>query len=186
MRGHRLVKFTRRFEPGHVMGYVAGVGKGIALLAYVDQTIRFDGFQVFRSRDLRRLRPAPTAGFVETALRLRGDQRPALPRLHLDGFGEVIRSAGRHFPLVTIHREGVDSGVCHIGKVVDVDARRVTLLEIQPDATWDTDPESYLLGEITRVDFGGGYEDALFAVGGAPPEREDKSSSALPVEAPRR
>jgi hypothetical protein len=50
--------------------------------------------------------------------------------------------------------------------VVDLRKGRVTLLEIGPDATWDGRLESYQLSEITRVDFGGDYEDALHLIGG--------------------
>jgi hypothetical protein len=45
----------------------------------------------------------------------------------------------------------------------------MSLLEINPDATWDDTPSEYRLSEITRVNFGGDYEDALYLVGGSPP-----------------
>lgn len=44
----------------------------------------------------------------------------------------------------------------------------MSLLEIGPDALWDDEPETYRLSEITRVDFGGAYEEALHLVGGFP------------------
>jgi hypothetical protein len=46
--------------------------------------------------------------------------------------------------------------------------RRVSLLKIDPDATWDTTPTEYRLREITRVGFGADYENALHLVGGEP------------------
>ena len=81
----------------------------------------------------------------------------------------MLTTANRAFPLVTIYREQADAGVCHIGRVVGVSKTSVTLLEIGPDATWYAEPEAYRLSEITRVDFGGGYEEALHLVGGDPP-----------------
>jgi hypothetical protein len=77
-----------------------------------------------------------------------------------------LRTANRAFPLVTIHREKVDAGACWVGRVVDLGRGRVTLLEIGPDASWDDELETYRLNEITRVDFGGDYENALQLVGG--------------------
>jgi hypothetical protein len=44
----------------------------------------------------------------------------------------------------------------------------VSLLEIGPDAVWDKEPSEIRLGEITRIEFGGGYEEALHLVGGRP------------------
>ena len=42
-----------------------------------------------------------------------------------------------------------------------VQAGSVSLMEIDANAVWYDDVEFYRLDEITRVDFGGGYEEAL-------------------------
>jgi len=67
--------------------------------------------------------------------------------------------------LVTIHREQVDPAVCYVGRVVRVVGGRVCLLEIRPDASWE-EPTPYRMSEITHVDFGGDYENALLLMGG--------------------
>ena len=77
---------------------------------------------------------------------------------------ELLRTASRTFPLVTIHREKVSPDVCHIGRGLAVSDSEVSLLEIGPDACWDDDALSYRTNEITRVDFGGDYEKALLLV----------------------
>ena len=84
---------------------------------------------------------------------------------------ELLLSASRLFPVVTIHIEKVDPDVCYIGRIVDLNKDHVALLEIGPDACWDKKPTSYRLREITRVDFGGQYEEALHLVGGGPTMR---------------
>lgn len=173
MRRRHMVRFERRFEPGSITGYVVGVSSDLCMLLYIDGAIRFDGFQVFRSRDIRKLRVEPNATFKATALMRRRDRRPVKPQLRLADFRQVIRSAGRCFPLVTIHREQVDPGVCQIGAVVDVGDRRVVLREIRPDGTWMHRAAAYALREITRVDFGGAYEHALHVVGGRPPRANE-------------
>jgi len=170
VRRKLLVRFTRPFEQGFVHGYVLAVGSRWLLLALVGDGIRFNGFQCFRLRDVRELRvPHPHAGFVEAALKKRGERLPRRPRVGVVCIEDLLQSANRSFPLVTIHREAVDPDVCWIGRVLDMDRRRVTLLEIDPDACWDKEPTDFRLSEITRVDFGGDYEDALYIVGGPPP-----------------
>jgi len=165
-----MVRFERRFDPHSTTGYVVGVGAHLFLLVHIDDSIRFDGFQVHRHRDVRKLRAEPNASFLEAALKRRRAVRPAKPRLRLHDIRQLIRAAGRHFPLLAIHREQVDPDVCQIGAVMDVGERRVTLREIRPDGTWRSELDHYALREITRVDFGGSYEDALHVVGGrAPP-----------------
>lgn len=49
---------------------------------------------------------------------------------------------------------------------------RVSLLEIGPGASWDDQPNEYKLRDITRIDFGGDYEQALHLVGGAAVEQK--------------
>jgi len=164
-RARVLVRFGRPFEPGHVLGYVRATGPAHFLVAVIGEKLVPNGFQAFRIRDVRHLDvPHANAGFVEESLRLRGERVPRTPRVRLDGFPALLRSAGRLYPLVTIFRERVDPASCWIGRVLDVDDRRVRLLEIDPSASWEPDPSEYRIPEITRVDFGGGYEEALALV----------------------
>ena len=166
MRTRRLVRFSRRFEASTIKGYVLDVGPRFFLLALVCDRVRFDGFECFRRSDVKNLQPDLYAPFVETALKKRGERRPKKPRVSVESIEDLLLSASRAFPLVTIHREQVDPNVCWIGRVQGVDRGRLSLLEIGPDATWEDSPEEYRVAEITRVNFGGDYEDALHLVGG--------------------
>jgi hypothetical protein len=156
---------SRRFEDFPVRGYVLDVGPRFFLLAVVTDRLWFDGFQCLRVADVKGVGRDPYADFSEAALKKRSERKPTKPRISVDGIEELLRSAGRAFPLVAIHREKVDPDVCQIGRVIGVEAEHVGLLEIAPDATWDKSPTEYRLREITRVDFGGDYEDALYIVG---------------------
>jgi hypothetical protein len=144
------------------------VGPRFFLLALVSDRIRYDGFECFRCNDVKGLRPDLYASFVETALKKRGLRRPKKPYVSVGGIEELLLSAGRAFPLVTIHREQLDPAVCWIGRVLGIQRGRVSLLEIGPDAMWEDTPQEYRVGEITRVNFGGDYENALHLVGGPP------------------
>jgi hypothetical protein len=173
-RNKVLVTFTRPFERGSVNGYVIEIGPEFFLIALVSDGIRFDGFQCFRLSDVRRLQvPGKYAAFAESALKKRGKRIPKKPTVLVSSLPKLLVTANRAFPLITIHREKVDPAVCQIGHVVDLRNGGVVLLEIGPDAVWDEKPETYRLSEITRVDFGGDYEEALHLVGGLP--RTNKS-----------
>src|ERR1017187_163903 len=164
-----IVRFTRPLERGSVHGYVIDIGPEFFLVALVSDAIRFNGFQCFRLLDVRRLQvPGKYAAFAEAALKKRGERIPKKPHVLVTSLPRLLLTASRAFPLITIHREKVDPGVRQIGRVVEVMDGRVSLLEIGPDAAWDDKPESYRLSEITRVDFGGDYEEALHLVGGLP------------------
>lgn len=163
------MRFTRRFEDGWVGGYVIAIGPEFFLLALVSDRIWFDGFECFRTSDVRRLQaPQKHAAFIEAALKKRGEHIPRKPLVNIGNIEEILTSANRAFPLVTIHREVAAQGACWIGRVLKVARGRVSFLEIGPDATWEEKPDEYKLREITRVGFGADYEDALHLVGGPP------------------
>jgi hypothetical protein len=164
----RLVRFERRFEEGRVHGYVLDVGPEFFLLALVDDRIWFDGFECFRIADVSRLRVDPYEQFLKHALKKRGERWRGKPRVSLKNVHDLLLTAGRAFPLVTVHREEIDPDVCFVGRVLEVTPEVVRLLEIRPAAVWETKPEEYRLKEITHVNFGGDYEDALYLVGGEP------------------
>jgi hypothetical protein len=173
-----LVKFTRPFEGGWVSGYIQDLGPRWFLLALVDDGIRFNGFQCFRVSDVRELRvPHPYAAFAEAALKKRGERLPKKPRVGVASVEELLLSASRSFQRVTIHREKVDPSICEVGQVVRVTGGRVWLREINPDATWKAESRQCRLRDITRVDFGGAYEEALQLVGGRPPAGSPRTAT---------
>jgi hypothetical protein len=169
MHRRALIQFWRRFEPSKIRGYVLDVGPQFFLLALVGDRIWFDGFECFRINDAKDVRLDPYSAFAQAALKTRGESRPKKPRVSVANIEDLLLSAGKAFPLVTIHREQVDPAACWIGRVQNVNRGRVTLLEIGPDAVWDDSPARYRVTEITRVNFGGDYESALHLVGGEPP-----------------
>lgn len=174
MSMRQLVRFDRQFEDSSLRGYVLDVGPKFFLLAVVSDGIWFDGFECLRVGDVRSLRPDPYAKFVESALKRRCLRKPHKPRVSVASIEELLLSASRQFPLVTIHREKVDREVCWIGRVLGMELGRVSLLGITPNATWEDDSESYRMSEITRVSFGGDYEAALHLVGGNPKTEKRK------------
>jgi hypothetical protein len=170
MRSRRFVRFSRRFEEGSIRGYVLDVGPRFFLLSLVSDRLWFDGFECFRIGDVRNVRPDEDATFAEAALKKRGERLPKKPRMSVQSIEELLLSSARLFPLVAIARERVRPNACRIGKVLGVNHSRVSLLEIGPDAEWESAATELRLREITNVSFGGDYEDALHLVGGVPPK----------------
>jgi len=168
MREARLIRLYRPFEETYVRGYILDVGAEFFLLHLVSDRIWFDGFECFRVDQVDELTPDPYAAFCEAVLKARAETRVALT-LRLTGIGELLASAAEQFALVTIHKEREQPDTCNIGKVISVEGGIVWMLEIAPDAQWDEELSPHKLSEITRVNFGGDYEDALALIGGTPP-----------------
>jgi len=175
MEGGRVVRVYRQsLESDHYSaeGFVVGVEEDLVLVHVIDPAIVLDGFRVLRVADVTTVDSSfESAPFLERALRLRR-QRPRKPDgIRLDSVRALIESAGQSFPLITLHREREHKDSCWIGKLAEVDDLRVTIDYITPAAEWDGQ-ERYALRVLTKIDFGGRYEEALAAVAGlAPPVR---------------
>jgi hypothetical protein len=161
-----------------VRGYVLDVGPLFFLLSLVSDRIWFDGYECFRVADIRSVKPDPYAAFVEAALRKRKARRPRKPAVSVGGVADMVESAGRAFPLVSVHREDVDPSVCWIGRVLNVRRGRASLLEVDPEARWKDHSTEYRLAELTRLSFGGDYEGALYLVAGEPEGMQRTRSTA--------
>jgi hypothetical protein len=165
----QLVRLTRSFEEHRIRGYVLDIGVEFFSLALISDRLWYDGFECLRIADVDSVQDDPYAHFAESALTLRSQTQPILDGLQLSSVASILSSAGERFQLVAIHKEMHDPDVCNIGHVVSVEGNLVWLLEITPGAVWEVEPTPHRLREITRVDFGGDYENALALVGGEPP-----------------
>ncbi len=163
-----LVRVHREgLEDGWADGYIAAVGTDFFALELVSDSIRFDGFNCLRYADVTTFEnPAPYANFQTKALGMRGLHRQESLPVDLSGLSPLLRTAGAAFPLLTIHIESSDPDVCFIGKVASVSDERLDLIQVTPDAECEVGATQFALSEITRVDFGGDYEDALLLVAG--------------------
>lgn len=167
LRKKLLVRFASALERGTVNGYVLDIGPKFFLIALVSDGLRPNGYQCYRLADVRKLQvPDKFARFHEAVLKKRGIPFPKKPPVDVSSIENLLHTANRAYPLITIHREKTDPSACWIGRVVDLGGGRVTLLEIGPDASWDDELEAHRLSEITRIDFGGDYENALQLIGG--------------------
>jgi hypothetical protein len=142
-------------------GYVVGVGAMFVLFHIVEtDTMRLNGYTALPLTEIYRARPVEDT-FVHRALAMKEMGAVPQPDILLLDFPGLLSSANALFPLVTVHPERKWPGTCHIGRVERVTDKAVTLQEIDPQARW-AGPGTYRFKDITRVDFGGGYEEALW------------------------
>jgi hypothetical protein len=162
----QIVKIDRSPEiEDKIEGYVVGVSELFVMLHALDPDyINLNGYIVLRAEDIHRYRIRDDYEFfLNRALKLKGIQPVPQPEIDLSSFPTLLASANAHFPLVTIHREIMDAEICFIGRVQKLTDKTVTLEEISPAAKWER-TRRYNFKDITRIDFGGGYEEALALV----------------------
>jgi len=164
---HLAIRVRREvFEEGWVDGFVVGTGPEFFALALLDDGMRPNGFSCMRYADLTELEaPSPRDGFLRQVLELRGLSVVGELPADLADLPALLRSAGNAFPLVTIHLEAEEADAYYVGHAPTVAGSEVSLRTIDPDGVWDEGTDTFDLAAITRVDFGGAYEEALWLVG---------------------
>jgi hypothetical protein len=164
-----IVRIRRKKDEGWFDGYVIDFSDQWILMLNIQHGITYDGFEALRLQDISAIEiPGPYASFYKAALAKRRMRRPVKPKIDVSSTALLLESAGKSFPLVTIHREKADPGVCQIGQIVSVATTSVKLLEIAADAQWYEMPTTYRLAQITRINMGGRYEEALALVAKTP------------------
>jgi hypothetical protein len=145
---------------------VIDLNRLFVVLQVVSAQIMLDGYRILYVADITNVEVRCRSGpFIERALALRKQVPSPLTDLDLSSVATVLLSAGRRFPLVTIHGERICRSACWIGQVSSLTTKTVTLHKIGTNAEWYGESR-YRLRDITRIDCGGQYEDALALVAG--------------------
>lgn len=145
-------------------GFVLEANDEMVLLQLVDDSIRLNGYQILFLEDISDfVHPSPFNDFQKKVLTLRGE-KIQYPNIHLTELGDLLLDITEAYGLVTLHREEQEDDSCEIGRVLKVDDVSFELEEIGSDARWFDETYEYDLYDITRIEFGGAYEEALLLV----------------------
>ena len=142
-------------------GFIIAANEEMVLMQLIDDGVHLNGYQILFLEDISDfMHPAPFNDFQKRVLEIRGEEIED-PEVDLDDLAVLLMDISEEFGLVTIHREEVDSDGCEIGRVLRADATTFELEEIGSDARWFDETYEYDLYDITRIEFGSAYEDAL-------------------------
>jgi hypothetical protein len=162
---NQVISFKRpKIDDLWLRGFVLDYSDELTLLSVLNDDFYLNGFTVIRNSDITQYRTYDDKDFfLNRALRLKSIKARRKPRVDLTNWKTLLISAQKLFPLITIRREAISNKVCYIGKLISVTDKTFTLYDIDPSAEWDR-PYRRKFSDLTKVDFGGGYEDALWRV----------------------
>jgi hypothetical protein len=168
-----LLRIVRTVSDDKLEAYVLDIGAAWVLVALLDgESVRLESFTALRLHDIDEVETAGGDRFVRRALELQGQWPPEGPpvAIALDDAAAIVRSGAGICPLVTIHPELDDPDICFIGVAHGSADGMLELLEIDTQAEWEAERQRHPLKDVTRIDFGGRYEEWLYRVGGPPPD----------------
>lgn len=166
-----LVRITRWIpDADRVEGFVVGLSREWLILHRLSDRLTFDGWISVRVQDIQAVTIYPTEDCFEiAALSARGLWPPTSPAPTPKNVVELLTEAKAHASVVAVHREFERPDVAWCGAIRNISSDTLTFLEVNVAGGWGRKPRRFDLDDITRVDFGGGYEEALELVAGPPP-----------------
>jgi len=164
----RLVRSGREAPGAHASGVPVAVGRAWVVIARLSDDVRIDGFEAQRIADLSQIeRKFRGRAFFIRALRVKQAHLPSAVGLATHSTRALLESARRLFPLVGVYREPGTAGV-DIGRIVDLSPAGFRMRVLNPNAEFDDRVDRFKYADITRVIFGGEYENTLARVAAIP------------------
>lgn len=174
-----LVEVKRRLKHvGRTTGFVVDVSEPLVLFQTLDtDTFRLNGYTVLRGKDISHYRAFAKAAYWQFRAVRHFRLRPSRPiGISIVSLPEFLRSVSRHYPLLTIHPERTKPDICYIGRYLSATDQTLLIDDLNCNGEW-SGPRRIKLNDITRVDFGGGYEAALAVTAPKRPKARERVNS---------
>jgi len=143
-------------------GYVVDLSNDWVLLHFLDERIVFDGYCLLRLCDISKISQVDNFKFIERAIELKGLKKAQKVELKnsILSFSYFLEEISRLHGLVALSEEISDPNSSYVGKIGKIELDKVELRNISTTGEW-LNTEIFDTSNITRVDFGGEYLNAL-------------------------
>ena len=155
-----VVRINRQpLDPYELYGFVIGISAKLLLLQLIDgNTLFLNGYSAVRVPDVRSYRLDPT--FTPRAMRLLERRPTMLQNIDITNWQTLLQSVHENYPLLIIEDEKAKPNVFYLGRLANLTAHDVELIEVSMEGHW-AETEIFDLKNITQVAFDNGYVDAL-------------------------
>jgi len=145
-----------------ISGFVVDVSESLILLQRCDwDTFQLNGYSVIRNDEVAGYRFFDKKQWWQFRAVQHFKLIPKAPAgISVSSLPTLLESVAKIFPLVTIHQEKINAKVCYIGKLTAMRRKTFTIEDLNCNAEW-TGSRRLKFSDVTLVDFGGGYENAL-------------------------
>ena len=162
-------------DPGtYYDGYIVGLSEQFVLMHTVSESVLLNGYSVFPLREITEV-TTNNHFFKHRALQIDNVKAFAPHSIELEEWQTLLASADVHFPILALQLGNKKSRRFSLGRVAVIKKRSVLLREITPGAKWEIKPTKHCFEDITRLDFGGRYEAALWRVAQSELSNSDSS-----------
>jgi len=166
-RDRALVEVRRSPLPSEELeGFFTSSSDAWLLLHKTTDYILLDGHSAFPAGDVFAVELVDDdRRITRRVLDLRGESPRSLPEIDLTSPRRILETASPLYPLVTVMAEREIPDAAWIGRISGYEDDYFVLQLLTPGAEW-SDDKVFAYDAVTRIDFGGRYEDALALAAG--------------------
>jgi hypothetical protein len=161
-----LVEVTRDVEDEiPYQGFLVVESDHLVVLHRVSDRFDLDGYCAFRREDIRAIHVSfEKVELLRRALRIK-DLQPITPMgLDATSMRSLMETAQAAFGLVVVARERIHLDEVEVGTIRMTSDDTYVLRFMNVNAEWENDDRPFRYRDVTRLEFGGEYEQTLLAV----------------------
>jgi hypothetical protein len=168
LQDRTLLNVRGPFDWHETNGYAVRLGDEWALFQLVDRCGDEDGFAAIRLDTIAEIAPISSDESFLPGVLLKRPIAPLTPDVDLAGERELLRSAQRESALIYLATDTMNPGAYWIVRVAGLEGEGAVLRNVSPTGEW-YDGELCSYESISRIGFGGRYEEALALAAGPDP-----------------
>ncbi len=121
-----------------------------------------DGIAILKIENITRIKWFGNDIEATSYFALKERQDDKIGKIKIENIQAILKSVQNIFGYVNVSIQEIDTGICFIGEIVEIDEETVIIKEYGTYATLDRKMLMLSLNEITKIEAGSEYEQNLF------------------------
>lgn len=152
--------YTDRYDES-LYGFIIDFNEDYMILESIDDDNNPDGVTIFNRQNITRIRWGgneiqSTQKLIDQSKRLKD-----IKKVDLTSIQSIVKSVQSIFGYVNVFIEDIDSSVCFIGEIEDMDDENLVIHEYRTKISLDRKRILLNIDDITKVEGGGNYEEGI-------------------------
>ena len=142
-------------------GFVIDFNDHFLLIEKFDDECNYDGLSIFLRNNITRIRWS--GNDIDSVFKLIDTSKRQTDKMNIDlsSLESILQSMNKYFNHLTVHIQDIDTGICFIGQIHEMDSNAIVIHEFGSKTSLDRKFILLSLEDITRIDAGGQYENNL-------------------------
>ncbi|MEM0541110.1 hypothetical protein WFZ85_00625 [Flavobacterium sp. j3] len=152
--------YTDRYDES-IYGFIFDFNEEFLILEQFTDIGEADGIAVLKRENISRIKWLGNSIKTAEIFALKAITNENIGKIKIDNIQNIIKSIQNEFGYVTLYIQDVDSEMCIIGEIIEMDADTLIIKEYGTYASLDRKMLMLSIHEITKVECDGQYERNL-------------------------